>query len=743
MKQTKGMREDGPYRFLAYGLAAAVFLSTLGVGVFVFAIPLLALHESISGLMLGATFSGYFTAKLIISPFAGRLADKTGPRPLLTASALAGVLIPLAALSSDRNEVLYLVQFFLGLSAGTMKPVAAAAIAAIVPGRSQGRVFGLYNAFYTSAFFFAPILGGLLFFDRDLLPVILFLCACMAASLLIVQALVPKNLSCSSQPGQGSEHEPVNRARAWSLLPAVCGRTACTACLIAFYPALLAENLHGPAWLTGLLFAASSITACLFMPLGGRLADRFDRKALVVAGMAVSSLCLALLGTMETAPGFLTAGIVLGLGSSVSFPASMALATSMGDAKGRIMGWFHAAANAGFVIGPLLCGLLVEWSGGIPVSMGLMGSLGLVCVLPLALSGFWDKKHFSWRSTASFAVAVVVLAVAVLAVRGAYDRDAGLASPGPGTPLSYAGVAMANVVRMNLSGVDEDTGANASGAAFATIAELEADFGYRNPDGSIGRVNMAAGKKPVRVSEPAFELIDRALDISRDSSGVFDITIGAVTALPYYYQEKAQKDKASLVDYRKVVLDRAGQTVFLPKEGMALDLGGLAKGTIMDAAAETLKRHGVPSALVEAGGDMYCYGDREWRIGIQDPRGDGLLGVISVANAGVCGSGDYYQYAITGENSTAKRKHHILNPALLDSADKSIAVTVVAPSAELADALATTLFILGPKDGLKLLAGHYENCSALWVLPDRSMVTSGKFPFQAADKAPSAALSEL
>ena len=306
-------------------------------------------------------------------------------------------------------------------------------------------------------------------------------------------------------------------------------------------------------------------------------------------------------------------------------------------------------------------------------------------------------------------------------------QETSQASSLPEVSLNYAGVAMGNVVRMTLSGMDQSKAGEASQAAFETIARLEAEFSHRNAGGAIGRINLAAGKTPVPVKKTAFSLIQRALDFSKASNGVFDITIGAVTILPYYYQEKAEKEKAGLVDYSKVRLDKEKQTVFLPEEGMALDLGGLAKGTILDSAAETLRRRGVPSALVEAGGDLYCYGSKKWNIGIQDPRGDDMLGVISVANAGVCGSGDYYLYAMTEEKGATQRKHHILNPEKLDSADKSIAVTVIAPSAELADALATTLFILGPIDGQKLLA-KYSHCSALWVLPDSSLVASESFP---------------
>jgi len=726
MHNIKGMSEGKTSGFEAASLVGIVFLSTLGVGIFAFAIPLLAFHEALSGLLLGATFSGYFLAKLIISPIAGRLSDSFGPRPLLITAALVGTLAPLATLFSQRLETLYVVQFCLGLSSGTMKTVATAAIGAMVSEEKRGQTFGLCNALYNAAFFLGPILGGLLFYDRDLLPVIIVLTVCMAISLIAIVTLTDRGLGTVVETsGMEDDSRPLNRFQTASLMAAICGRTMCTAALITFYPVLLAERLHGPNWLVGLVFAVPSIVACLFLPFGGRLADRFDKKKLIVIGMAGSSLSLAMAGMMQTSFGFLLVGVMLGIGTSLSFPAATAMASLMGKHQGRIMGWFHGAANVGFVIGPILCGVLVEQFKGIPTPMAVVATIGLILVLPMLLRH--SGQNARSRSIASAVFATIVTVVLVITVHGLPTQETSQAAPAPDSTQTFAGIAMGNIVNMTLLGVDAEKAAMSSDAAFDTIARLEKDFGHRNPDGSVGRVNMAAGGAPETVSRPAFELIERALAVCHASSGTFDITIGAVTVLPYYYQEKAEAEKAPLVDYRKIVLDADTRTVFLPEQGMALDLGGLAKGTVMDGAAETLRKSGVPTALVEAGGDLFCYGDKVWKVGIQNPRGEGLLGVISVSNAGVCGSGDYYQYVMTEDQGTTKRKHHILDPGLLDSADESIAVTVIAPTAELADALATTLFILGPVKGEALLS-HYDNCSALWILPDETLVASKGFP---------------
>lgn len=698
----------------------------LGVSVFAFAIPLVALQTKTSGILLGAAFSGYFLAKLISSPIAGKLSDTVGPQKVLLTAVLAGCISPIPALFSQQHQVLLLMQFCMGLSAGTIKPVATAVIAQQTPARLHGKLFGICNGIYTAAFFLAPLIGGILFYNRELQNILYFLMTSMLASFCIIFQTIPADIRTAFP--KTSPHIPVlkhtNGLTKSTLLLAIGGRTACTACLITFYPALLSGNLHGPSWLVGALFALPSVIACTLSPFGGKLADRYNKEILTVAGMVTSACALMLTGHAETALEFSGIGIMLGIGTSLSFPASMSLASSLDTRQGLIMGWFHGAANVGFVLGPLACGFLVEHYANISTALQFIGISGVITTLPLAMHRRFNQPHTLMIMASALIVCLLGLTQIHIATPNTPPKQA--------TPIqekvhTYAGVAMGNVVHLTVRGVSSEKGGKSSQAAFKTIAQLESDFGHRNSSGSVGKVNLAAGSTPQRVTPETFSLLSRALDICKKSSGVFDITIGAITTLPYYYQEKAEKDKAALVNFRKIQMDPQKQTVFLPQSGMALDLGGLAKGTVLDGAARTLQRQGVPSALVEAGGDLYCYGKHSWKVGIQNPRGEGLLGIITVSNAGVCGSGDYYQFSMVKENGKEKRKHHILDPALLDSAEKSIAVTVVAPSAELADGLATTLFILGPEKGKTLLT-RFPGSSALWVLPDKSIVRSPNFP---------------
>ena len=161
---------------------------------------------------------------------------------------------------------------------------------------------------------------------------------------------------------------------------------------------------------------------------------------------------------------------------------------------------------------------------------------------------------------------------------------------------------------------------------------------------------------------------------------------------------------------------------------MALDLGGLAKGTIIDAAADHLKSSGIKTAMVEAGGDFMVFGDRGMDHRHPATHAEKESGHITVKDSAVCGSGDYYQFITPVSKDDKTRKHHIFDPALLQSSAESIATTTVAPDAETADALATTVFIMGPEKGSEFIKKYFPDCSAMWVLPDMSIVSTKNFP---------------
>ncbi len=719
--------EEAPF-FTAFIAILVLFLFSLGVGVLFFVFPLFAFRSNWSGGWLGLVFSGYFFARMVVSPFAGNFADRYGCRIILLFATICSGFLVCSYFALPSQYALFCIQFGLGLTSGIIKPVVLAYLAAVIPAPQRGTVFGWSSAATNLVFFLGPAAGGLLYYYFEIDRILIFVAGFMFVAFAAVyfwfsgKKSLPSVAVIDSNEKGPSKEESVVFSHIW-LLIAIFGRTLGISILLVFFPILLSQRLAEPDWVTGLLVAVPGGTSCLLLPVFGRLANRSYRILLVLLGLLTSGFALFITGYCSSVAGFITTGFFMGAGTALSLPSAMLRATDGEAQAGRAMGIFQMAASAGFLAGPVLGGLLVQWTASAAIGIIIAGIIGLLLCLPLSFSALKEQKNpFSLLLNGALVLLILISVSLFVALYQKEHRQQDQLQQNE----TFATLAMGGIVHLKMSGVDQETASQAASDAFAVISRLEADFGHRNSTGSIGMVNRFAGKEPVEVSPEAFALVARALHFGELSDGVFDVTIGAVTVLPFYYREKASSYKADLVNYKKVEIDQGKRTVFLPEKGMALDLGGLAKGSIVDAAAAEIQKAGVPAALLEASGDFFCYGDKIWRVGIQDPRSQGLLGIIEVKNAGVCGSGDYYQYDHSSA-SEDKRQHHILDPSRLSSARKSIAVTVIAPSTELADALATTLFIMGPETG-RIFLKNFNNCSALWVLPDRQLVKSSGFP---------------
>ena len=154
----------------------------------------------------------------------------------------------------------------------------------------------------------------------------------------------------------------------------------------------------------------------------------------------------------------------------------------------------------------------------------------------------------------------------------------------------------------------------------------------------------------------------------------------------------------SLVDYRKVIIDEEKKTVFLEKQGMGLDLGGIAKGYAVDKMADILKQEGITSFLINAGGNVYAYGVKPkgnpWRVAITDARNpEDFIGVLPAENLSIVSSGDYQRYF----EENGKAYHHIMDPSTGYPVEGRHGTTVLFPSSTYADGLSTALFVLGPE----------------------------------------------
>ncbi|EGB16087.1 ApbE family lipoprotein [Pseudodesulfovibrio mercurii] len=719
------MHANGNNRTLAAVLTGGLF-TTLGVGLFAFTIPLLTLDERVSGAWLGTAFAGYYLAKLLVSPLSGLAADRYGPKPVLVLAMGAGCLIPLAYFLSPGLAALYLVQVAMGLVTGLVRPVGLAALGGSATGAALSRRFAVHAALFNAAAFAGPILGSLLYTTGVMGPVLVGLSVCLGLALAATLLLLPGEATTSRPPSP--QAEPVrSKSRAGALLLAIGGRSLGIGLTTAFYPIVLAEILgrHGPV--IAATFAAPGLATFLGLLLTGRFDNKSPNMDRVVLGMLVSAGGLYALGECRMLWQFAAFGVILGLGAALSIPASMFFASTLSRRQGAVFGAANLASGLGFLLGPLLGGFIVHSLHAPEAGLKAAAVIGALTCLPLLTHVFRDQFHWG----AGMARTATGLAACLLGLLLAVTLSPNLRPDGGDEDFyRFTDVAMGTVVKLTIEAPSRKSAALAARLTMTAMRALQQDFDHRNPRGSIGRINRAAGQSWVKVTPRAFALLDRALQFSAATGGVFDPTVGALTTSPFYYamDESVARAKSGLVDYRMVLLDRPGDRVRLKKPGMALDLGGIAKGSIVDEAVALLQKHGVPAGIVEAGGDFRCFGDRDWHVGIRHPRNDAVFQTIAVRGKGVCGSGDYRQFVTPDKQDGPIEHHHIIDPKTMDSAHESIGVTVIADTAELADALATTLFIMGPAKGAAFLESYSPDSACIWFLPDRTVAYTENFP---------------
>lgn len=274
--------------------------------------------------------------------------------------------------------------------------------------------------------------------------------------------------------------------------------------------------------------------------------------------------------------------------------------------------------------------------------------------------------------------------------------------------FKYQQVAMGTIIEITLIGDDEEAANKAVLQAFQEIKRIETLMSPWLDSSDVTRINRSAGKAWLKVSPETMEVIKKAQEISELSEGGFDITIGPLTELWREARKKKippsieeVKEKLGLVNFKNIETDQKGK-VFLKKKGMAIDLGGIAKGYAVDRAFELLKSLEYRNLIINAGGDLRVGGlknNQPWSIGIQNPReSQKLLARISVSDMAVVTSGDYERFF----NYEGKRYHHIFNPKDGFPTDDCQSVTVLCKEGMIADALATAVFVLGPEKGYSL-----------------------------------------
>jgi thiamine biosynthesis lipoprotein len=273
---------------------------------------------------------------------------------------------------------------------------------------------------------------------------------------------------------------------------------------------------------------------------------------------------------------------------------------------------------------------------------------------------------------------------------------------------------------------------------FSRVLEIEQRMSTSEDDydtTEIMRVNDAAGREAVRVSDDTFQVVREAIRYSEMTDGAFDVSVGPLVTLWGIgtewaaVPEEEQIDAAlAAIDYRDVTLDPATRSIYLENPGMGIDVGGIAKGFAADEAERILRDEGIESALLDFGGNILTLGTKPdgsaWRIGVQVPdasRG-AYLGIAEVVDRTVVTSGTYERYF----EEDGIRYHHILDTDTgypvrneLDS------VTIITQGSTKADALSTAIFAMGLENG-RTFVENLPDAEALFVTADKRVhMTSG------------------
>jgi thiamine biosynthesis lipoprotein len=240
------------------------------------------------------------------------------------------------------------------------------------------------------------------------------------------------------------------------------------------------------------------------------------------------------------------------------------------------------------------------------------------------------------------------------------------------------------------------------------ITRIEKLISSWDPDSQTSAINRNAGMRPVKVDRELFDLIDRSVAISNLTDGAFDITYasmdkvwrfdGSMTEMP---SKEVIENSVSKVGFTNIVLNRDSSSVFLALKDMKIGFGAIGKGYAADRAKALLMKEGVVAGIINASGDMNTWGKQpngqDWKVAITNPLDKNkAFALLPIRNGAVVTSGNYEKYVLLG----GKRFTHIIDPRTGYPSTGIISATVFAPKAELADALATSVFVMGKETGL-------------------------------------------
>jgi thiamine biosynthesis lipoprotein len=257
-------------------------------------------------------------------------------------------------------------------------------------------------------------------------------------------------------------------------------------------------------------------------------------------------------------------------------------------------------------------------------------------------------------------------------------------------------------VRIKVTAQDSIQVRHAVTRAIATMRHIDSVASIFSPQSEVSQINNNGFGK---MSYDLKTLITKSIEVSENSNGAFDITIGPAMKKWGFYEENQRSNIKNqkleeIIGYQKIRIK--DDSIFL-KSGMAIDLGGIAVGYAVDKAGQVLKENGINTGIIDAGGEIICFGNKEYKIGIRNPKANGIIKTLSLKDIAISTSGNYENFIKKGN----RKYTHIINPktgqAIADTSGSLASVTIIANNCTDADAYATAVFVLGINDGQNLI----------------------------------------
>lgn len=268
--------------------------------------------------------------------------------------------------------------------------------------------------------------------------------------------------------------------------------------------------------------------------------------------------------------------------------------------------------------------------------------------------------------------------------------------------------------------------------AISEIQRIEKLLTTYNESSQTNLINLAAGLHPVRVDKEVFELIARSLKISEITQGAFDLSYGSIdkslwnfdkemTSLPDAFTAKKM---VRLINYKNIILSKEEHTVFLKEKGMMIGFGGIGKGYAAEMAKAVLKSDGIKSGIVNAAGDLVTWGmqpnGQPWTIGIANPDASHQpFSYLDITDAAIATSGNYEKYVLID----GKRYSHTIDPKTGLPVEGIKSVTIISSNAEIADAMATPVMVMGIEVGLDMI-NQIKNIACIIIDEQDNIYTS-------------------